>query len=273
MLEALGNPFVIRAIIAVILMALVSSSIGSLTIFRGQSFLVASIAHGALAGASLAIFLDYYGIIPGINPILGAALFSFVMALMIGYFSDGETKERIDTIIGISFALSMSLAILFISMIREYAVQAWGLIMGDLLLLTSLDLLLLVIIASVTVFLVSLFYREFIFISFDEEGAYSLGLRVMMYNYLLLVLTALSIVVLLKGVGAILVYVMLIIPAAAANNIAKTTTSVMLLSLFFALISGVLGLIISLIFNVAPSAIAGLVATMIYLITLLIKRH
>jgi len=273
MLEPLSNPFIIRAIIAVILIAFVSSAIGSLTIFRGQSFLVAGIAHGALAGAALAIYLDYYGIIPCINPMLGAALFGLVMALAIGYVSGRDSREKIDTVIGISFALAMSLAILFISMIREYAVQAWGLIMGDLLLLTSFDLLLLIIISSVTVFLVTLFYREFIFISFDEEGAYSLGLRVMLYNYLLLVLTALSIVVLLKGVGAILVYVMLIIPAAAANNIANTTSNVMILSLLFALISGLLGLAISLIFNVAPSAVAGLIATLIYLITLLIKRY
>ncbi len=272
MLEILNNPFIVRAIIAIVLISFVSSAIGSLTIFREQSFLVAGIAHGALAGAALAIFLDYYRILPEMSPIAGATVFSVIMAVTVGFFSSRGSEAHMDVIIGITFSMAMSLAILFVSMIREYAVQAWGLIMGDLLLLTSMDLLFLIIISSITVFLVTLFYREFVLIAFDEEGARALGLKVLLYDYLLLILTALSTVVLLKGVGAILVYVMLIIPAAAANKLAKNASNVMILALLFSLISGFLGLILAIILDLAPSALAGLIATTIYVITLMIKR-
>ena len=272
MLEIFANPFILRALVAVVLMAMISGTIGSFTVFRGYSFLIAGIAHAAMAGAAFAIFLDYYGILPNMHPLFGALIFGLIMTFTVGYFSQKGSHETIDIAIGISFAMAMSTAILFISMIREYAVQAWGLIMGDLLLLTMFDLILLVIITSITVFLVILFYREMLLIAFDIESAYALGLRVSFYNYLILILSTFSVVVMLKGVGAILVYVLLVIPAAAANNIAKTASSVMIFALIFALISGVLGLILSLLLDVAPSALAGIIATLIYLVSLVIKR-
>jgi len=272
MLEYFTNPFILRALVAIIIMAAISGVIGSFTVFRGFSFLIAGIAHSAMAGAALAIFLDYYQIIPHLNPLAGALLFGFIVAFIVGYMIQKNGTETVDVAVGISFAMSMSLAILFISMIREYAVQAWGLIMGDLLLLTVFDLILLIIITSLTVFLTVLFYREMLLISFDMEYALALGLRVSLYNYLMLALITLSVIVLLKGVGAILVYVFLVIPAAAANNISKTVSMVMILATLFALISGLVGLFIAFFIDVAPSALAGLIALLIYVITLFIKK-
>jgi len=272
-LDILLTPFMIRALIAVVLIALVASTAGSFTVYRGLTFLVAGVAHAALAGAALAILLDMYGIFPGFSEVFGAAIFAVITALVAGYVGRKGETEKMEVAIGVSFALTMSLAILLISMIREYAVRAWGLIMGDILLLTEKDLLLLTVTTLIVVFAVLLFYKEFLFVSFDMEGAAAYGVRAELYHYVMLLLIALSVVVVLKGVGAILVYAMLVAPAAAANQFSKNTTLVMIWSFIIALIGGVTGLIIAALYvNVAPSAIAGLIVTASYFITLIFSR-
>ncbi|RLI72224.1 ABC transporter permease, partial [Archaeoglobales archaeon] len=119
------QPYILRSILAVLLIAINASITGSFTIFRNVSFLVAGASHAALAGAALAIVLGVYGIFT-FNPIIGGAIFAVFTALAAGY----AAKDDINTAIAISFAMSMSLAILFISMIREYAARVWGLLMG-----------------------------------------------------------------------------------------------------------------------------------------------
>ncbi|MHA1722341.1 MAG: metal ABC transporter permease [Candidatus Baldrarchaeia archaeon] len=273
-LDILLSPFMIRALIAVVLIAFVASTAGSFTVYRGLTFLVAGVAHAALAGAALAILLDMYGIIPGFPEILGAAVFAIITALIAGYVGRKGESERMEVAIGVSFALTMSIAILLISMIKEYAVRAWGLIMGDILLLTEKDLLLLAITTLIVVFTTLLFYKEFVFVSFDMEGATAYGVRAELYHYIMLLLIALSVVVVLKGVGAILVYAMIVVPAAAANQFSKNTTSVMIWSFFIALFGGLVGLIVAALYvNVAPSAIAGLIVTVFYFIALIFSRR
>ncbi len=272
MLEYLQNPFILRAIIAIVLISMVTATIGSFTVFRGLSFLLAGIAHAAMAGAAFAIFISYYGLIPHFHPLLGSLIFGLIMIIAVGLFKMDIGGESSDVAIGIAFAMSMSLAVLFISLIREYAVQAWGLIVGDLLLLTTFDILLLIIVTAIIVFLTMIFYKEFLFISFDIEGAEALGLRIVFYNYLMLILIALAVVVLLKGVGAILVYALMIIPAAAANNVARKVSDVFIFAFIFSLMSGFLGLVIALYIDVAPSALAGLIALAIYITTLKARR-
>nr|MDO8044895.1 iron chelate uptake ABC transporter family permease subunit [Candidatus Baldrarchaeota archaeon] len=272
-LDVLLSPFMIRAIIAVVLIAFVASTAGSFTVYRGLTFLVAGVAHAALAGAALAILLDMYGIIPGFPEVLGAAIFAIITALIAGYVGRKGESEKMEVAIGVSFALTMSIAILLISMIKEYAVRAWGLIIGDILLLTEKDLLLLAVATLIVIFTTLLFYKEFVFVSFDMEGATAYGVHAELYHYVMLLLIALSVVVVLKGVGAILVYAMIVAPAAAANQFSKSTTSVMIWSFIIALFGGIIGLIIAaLCVNVAPSAIAGLIVTASYFIALIVSR-
>ena len=257
--------FLIRAIIAVILISIVAATIGSFSVFRGSTFLVSGIAHGALAGAALGIFiaLNFFSV----EPLLVAMLFSILFALSIGYFM--YQKENVDVAIGIMFAFSMSLAVLFLSMIREYASVAWGLIIGDVLLLTEEDINLLIVSVITIVLLFLIFYRKMLFSIFDPDSAEAMGIRPIYYETLLFVLIAIGVVSLLKCVGVILVYALLIVPAAASKRIAGNISACIGLAFIIALISGLLGIYLSFFISVAPSSLAGLVATAIYALTFL----
>jgi len=263
----LVDVWLLRAIIALFLIAIVSSLIGSYSVFSGSTFLVSGIAHGALAGAALGIFLALY--LFSVNYLLVALIFSILFALAIGYAS--HRKENVDVAVGVMFALSMSLAILFLSLIREYASVAWGLIVGDLLLLSQVDIeiMLLSVIAIVLIFII--YHRRILFSIFDPEGAMAVGLKPVIYESLLYVIVAIGVVVLLKGVGAILVYALLIIPAAASKRLSSTVASTMLLAFIISLFSGLGGLALAVISPVSPSAYAGLIATAIYFLTMFKK--
>ncbi|MHA1676192.1 MAG: metal ABC transporter permease [Candidatus Njordarchaeales archaeon] len=264
--------FFIRALIASFLISILSGLVGSITVFRGQTFLTAGVAHSAMAGAALGIFLNLYGYIAGVDPLFIATVFSVIIAIFVGYIAEKGETEKLEIAIGVAFGFSMSLAILFISMIREYAIRAWGLIMGDILLLTYQDLLLLVIISAVIILINVITLRELVFISFDFEGATAFGVNTKFYHYLSLISTAIAIVVVMKGVGAILVYVMLVTPAATANELANTASNVVVLAFLIALASSILGLMLSIFLNLSPSALMGIIVTTIYLVSVLRRK-
>ena len=258
------NIWIIRGLIAVFLISIISATIGSFSVFRGSTFFVAGIAHGSLAGAALGIFVTLYYF--SFNPLLMALLFSIFFALSIGYAS--HKKENVDVAIGIMFAFSMSLAILFLSLIKEYASVAWGLIIGDILLLSHQDLMILILSTIVILIFFLLFYRKMLYSIFDPESAEASGIKSAYYETLLFILIAIGVVVLLKCVGVILVYALLVVPAASGKRFTSSVTGTILISFFISLISGLFGIFSSFYIDVAPSSLAGLFATFIYFLSL-----
>ncbi|NPA76020.1 MAG: metal ABC transporter permease [Euryarchaeota archaeon] len=258
---------VLRGIIAVFLISAVSATVGSFSIFRGSTFFVSGIAHGALAGAALGIFiaLTFFTV----DYLVVALLFAILFALAIGYAS--HRNENVDVAVGIMFAVSMSLAVLFLSMIREYASVAWGLIIGDILLLSQADIEILVVSVTFIVLIFLIFFRKFLYVVFDSESAEASGLHVFRYETLLFILMAVGVVSLLKCVGAILVYALLIIPAAAARRAFPTVEGTIAGAFIIALVSGLFGIGMSFVVNVAPSSMAGLFAAGVYALTLFRK--
>lgn len=252
------DEYIIRAIIALILLAINASIAGSFTVFKNVPFLIAGSSHAALAGAALFIFLEIYGI--NIDPLIGAVIFAVFIAVA------ASVSKQMNVAIGIAFAFSMSIAVLFISMIKEQASRVWGLLFGDLFLLTNHDIILMAIVTTLVLIFFLIFHKEFLFISFDPEGAMAYGVKVRRFTHLLLSLIAISTVIAMKAVGAILAYAMLIAPAAAANEKAKSILQVFSLSAFLALIAGFSGMTISFFFPVSPSAISAIIATSFYFV-------
>ncbi len=256
---------------AAILISLITATIGSFTIFRGLTFITATLSHTVWAGAALGLLIQVY-LFPILNPLIIATLTSLFVSVAIAMLGGDGSPEKFDVAIGIFFALSMSFAILFISMLREYASRTFGLIIGDILLLSLDDLLYLIILTAIVVFLTILFLNPFIYISFDYEGAKASGVNAERYQMVMFSLIAMSIVVMVKSVGAILVYAILTIPPATANELSDTVFKAMVLSFIFALTSSLSGLMLSIFVNVAPSALMGLISVIIFISAKMFKR-
>ncbi len=272
-LEILSAPFVQRAILGAFLVAVVAATSGSFLVFRGLSFMTSGVAHAALGGAALGLFLQYSGIAPWFDPILGALLFSVFVALVTGYAGEKGIAEKMEVAVGVSFALSMSIAVFLMYYIPPTQVpQIWGYLIGDILLLNNLDQLLLAETAASLLFLTLLFNKEFIYVSVDMEGATAHGLNSRAYHYLMLITSALAIAFATKAVGAILVYAIMVAPAAASNEIIRSVRGVIISVFVIALLSEMLGLVASFTIQASPSAIAGILAALSYVLAIQIKR-
>jgi ABC-type Mn2+/Zn2+ transport system permease subunit len=269
----LTSPFLQRALIAAFLVALIAAASGTFLVFRGLSFMAAGVAHAALGGAALGIFLQESGLVPWFDPTLGALLFSVLVAAFTGYAGESGITQKMEVAVGVSFALSMSLAVFLMYYIPPYRVpQIWGYLVGDILLLNDFDIIMLTSTAILLGVITLMFNKEFVYVSVDMEGSVAHGMNARVYHYLMLVVSALAIAIATKAVGAILVYAILVAPAAASNELVKSVRGVIFLVFLIALVSEIVGLATSFIVYVSPSAIAGILAALSYVLALQIRR-
>ncbi|MHA2002834.1 MAG: metal ABC transporter permease [Candidatus Thorarchaeota archaeon] len=269
----LESPFIQRAIIGALMIAVVASTSGSFLVFRGLSFMTAGVAHAALGGAALGLFLQASGIAPWFDPMLGALIFAVFVALVTGYAGETGIGEKMEVAVGVSFALSMSLAVFLMYYIPPVQVPSiWGYLVGDLLLLDNLDMVMLSGTALLLLITTILFNKEFIYVSVDMEGSTAQGLNARAYHYLMLITSALAIALATKAVGAILVYAILVAPAAASNELLSSVRSVLVAVFIIALVSQFTGIALSLSVRTSPSAVAGILAALSYVIALQIKK-
>ncbi len=269
----LSSPILQRALIAAVLVSVIAATSGTLMVFRGLSFLTSGVAHAALGGASLGLFLQASGLAPWFDPLLGAVVFAIFVAAITGYAGEKGVAQKMEVAVGVSFALSMSLAVFMMYYLPPSMIpQIWGYLIGDILLLDNLDIVMLSGTALCLVLLIFLFKKEFVYVSIDMEGSTAHGMNARGYHYLMLIFTAVAIALTTKAVGAILVYAILVAPAAASSEVLKTINRIIIGVFIIALVSMLIGLAGSFLILASPSAIAGLVAALSYLIALQVKR-
>lgn len=257
----LAYPFMIRGMVAVILVGTVCAVIGTYVVLRGMAFLGDALAHTILPGVAVGYLVSggQKGLV-----FLGGLVAALVAALGIGILSRGRRMKE-DTAIGIIFAGMFALGIALISTIRSYAVDLTHFLFGDVLGVASSDLILMAVLCFLVLATVAAFYKEFMIISFDPILAVTLRLPVQLLNNLLLLLMAMTIVVALQAVGVTLTVAMLITPAATASLLSRRLWQVMVLAVLLAVSAGIIGLYISYYLNIASGAAIVLSSTLFFL--------
>ncbi len=264
MIEVLQFEFMRNALIAGLLASIACGIIGSYIVIKRIVFISGGISHAAFGGIGLGYFL-------GINPMLGAILFSVGSALGIGAISK-KTTHREDTAIGILWALGMSLGIIFIGLTPGYAPDLFSYLFGSILTVPRHDLFMMFILDLIIIGFVSFFYKEFLAVSFDEEFALIVGIPVNFLNMLILCLTALTVVVLIRVVGAILVIALLTIPAAISIQFTHTMKRIMFYSIMLGVLFTLAGLWFSYLLDLASGATIILVSGTGFFIASFLKK-
>ncbi len=248
--------FMQRALVTAVLVGGLCAVVGVYIVLKRMAFIGAGISHSAFGGVTLGFLL-------GLNPVAVAIPFCLAVALAIGWVSQrGRIPE--DTAIGIFFASTMALGVIFVGISRGYNVDLFGYLFGSILSVSSSDLWLILGLGLGVIGIIVLFFKELFFLSFDEEMAKVSGLPVTGFYYLLLTLIALTIILSIKIVGIILVSALLVIPAAAAFQFTHNFRTMMLLSVLIGIVSGVAGLLLSYQLDLASGATIVLVATVIF---------
>jgi zinc transport system permease protein len=225
MLDIMQYEFMRNAVMAGLLAAIACGIVGVYVVVKRIVFISGGIAHASFGGIGLGYFL-------GINPIFGALAFSLASGLAI----DGITrKSRLpaDTAIGILWAVGMALGIIFINLTPGYAPDLMSYLFGNILTVPMSDILLMLALDVVIIGIVIAFFKEYLILSFDEEYAVAVGMPVEKLYLLLLAMIALTVVVLIRVVGMILVIALLTFPAAMAQLFTYNMKKMMLLSVIF----------------------------------------
>ena len=207
------------AVLAGFLASVGCGLIGTFVVAKRITFLAGGIAHSVLAGMGAAV---YYGI----DPLTGALLAAIVSALLMGtvrlYW-----KAQEDTLIGALWAIGMAIGLLFISQTPGYRSDLMSYLFGNILLVPSQDVWFMVILDTVLLLTVVLFYRQLLAVIFDEDFARLRGIPVNLFYLLLLCLIAITVVLLIHVVGLILVIALLTLPAAIAGHYVFSLGSMM----------------------------------------------
>ena len=264
------NPFILRAIVGIFLAASMSM-LGAFALLRGVAYLPAEVSHSALGGAAVGVYLSAY-VASWMDPFLVAALFSVATALITEYAGRREGPEMMGAAIGGSLAATMAIYAFLRGLVPgELKAVIDGYLIGDVLLLSSMDILQLLTVTTITLAFTLLFYNELIYICFDMEGAEALGLNVKLYDYLLFTLAGLAGVVAAKSVGALLVYAFMIAPAASAKELTNRIRDHLLLTFVIALSSGLVGLTVASILNLPASGTIAAIPSGMYIILLILR--
>lgn len=264
MIEALVEPlryeFFLRALVASILVGIICAVVGTYVVLKGISFIGDGISHAAFPGVVVAFLM-------GAPFYLGAAIAAVTTALAIGFVSR-RGFLRMDTAIGVLFAGTFALGVFIFSTISGYVADLFSFLFGNILAISTADLVALVVLGSLVLATIAAFWKDLLYATFDPLGAAASGIRVGLLEYLLLTLVALAIVVSLQAVGIILVVAMLVTPAATAQLVTTRFGRLMQLAVLLGVVSSILGLYLSFWLDAASGATIVLVETGLFLVTL-----
>lgn len=264
MLEVLQYDFMQNAIIAGILVSIAAGIIGSLIIVNRITFLAGGIAHSAYGGIGLAVYL-------GLPILFGATVFAILTAVIIAAITL-RNRHRVDSIIGIMWALGMAVGIILIDITPGYNVDLMSYLFGSIIAVSQEDVYYLLILNSFIIVSVSLFYKQILAISYDSEFASLRGISVKFFYTLILILAALSVVAAIKVVGLILVIALLTIPTFIAEFFAKKLSSMMIISSLFATFFTISGLFISYLYDISSGASIIIVGVITLLLVKLLGK-
>ncbi len=257
--------FLQRALITGILSALLCASIGVFVVTRKMSFFANAVAHSSLTGIAI-------GYLFNISPFGSAIAFGAFVGLSIGYLYRKSTLF-IDTVIGIFLPSSMALGVVLIGFVHGYKPDLLSYLFGDILAVSMADMYLTLLLSVVALLFITILFHEIVAISLDEDWAKVKGIPVKTIDYMFFVILALIIVISTKTVGIILVSALVIIPPAAAMNVARSFKTTMIYSVVFGIASTILGILFSYLLNISTGPTIVLTAFIIFLITILIRRH
>lgn len=262
LIELFHYQYFINAILASFLAAISCGIAGTYVVSRRIVFISGGITHTSFGGIGIGYFF-------GFNPVWGAAIFSVLSALGIEFFS-GKGNIRNDSVIAMLWSLGMAIGVIFIYLTPGYAPNLMTYLFGSILTVNRTDLYMLAGLTLIIIAFFSLFFRRIQYISFDQEYASTLNLKVGFINYSLMTLVALTIVFNIKLVGIILLLSMLTIPQNSANLLTKDYKKIVFLSILIGFAGSLSGLVFSYFLNIPSGATIIFSLVIIYVLLRLI---
>lgn len=259
-MEIFSYQFMINAFIGIFISSILCGVVGSIIVVNRIVSLAGSIAHAAYGGVGIAFYF-------GLPVQLITMIFSSISGLLIARLSE-NSSHRSDSYIGILWAFGMALGIILIDLTPGYNADIMTYLFGNILTITREDLIISFSIMIITLSVITIYYDRILLLSFDKEYAMVMGYNVKLLNYVIYVLISISIVILIRMTGIIMIMAMLTIPQNIAIRRSKSLFSMMVISSFLVIFLSFSGFLLAYKLDLSTGATIIIFSVLIYLLDL-----
>jgi zinc transport system permease protein len=262
MLKIFEYEFMRNAFIVGVLLSVIIPCIGVTVVLKRLSMIGDTLSHISLAGVVA-------GLISGINPVVGAVIFSILAT-----FGIEKVRKSFSRYAEISLAVMMAAGIGLAGLLAGFVKNSstfTSFLFGSIVAISSFELLIVSILSVTVLIFVILLYRDLFCLTFDEECARFAGVNMTRVNRIFMILTAITISISARAIGTMVVSSLMVVPVASAILVAKSYRKTVIYSIVYAVISTISGLVISIYANLKPGATIVLTSVIMLLLTMLYK--
>lgn len=249
------------ALLTGLLLSFITAPLGAFVVWRKMAYFGDTLSHSAIFGVALGIFFQ-------INPYLAILILTLLLAVIMVWL-ERHSSFSADTLLGIIAHSCLSLGVVTVALLHNVRVDLMAYLFGDLLAMTYQDVYLVSIGVIGVLAILIIFWKPMLSMTISPELAQVEGVNVQRMRYLLMLLTALTIALSMKFVGALIITSLLIIPPACARRFAKTPEQMAWIAVVFSMCAVCLGLTLSALYDTpaGPSVVLG--GTLLFLGSLL----
>jgi zinc transport system permease protein len=262
-LNFLQYGFIVRGLEAGIIVALIAPFIGIFLVLRRYSLIADTLAHISLAGIAIGLFL-------GLSPILTALSTAVVASLGIDRL---RTSKKVygESALALFLSGSLALAVVILSWTHGFNTNLFDYLFGSIVTVTQKDVLIISILALVVIFILAAFYKELVYVTFDEEAAMVSGVPIRLVNTVLIVLSALTVSLAIPIVGILLIGALIVIPVTAALQFRKNFITTIIYAEIISLFSVIFGIFVSFYLNLSTGGTIVLIMLALFALIFLAK--
>jgi zinc transport system permease protein len=263
-MEIFQYDFMIKAFIAGILIAILTSSLSIFVVVKRYAMLSDALAHISLLGVAI-------GFLFVISTISMAILTSCIAAILIEYIKSYK-KIYSDSILSIFLSASLAISIIIVSFSNNFTTSLFDYLFGSIIAISDEDIIIIVSFFIIVLIFMGVFYQKLLLISFDEELAISNGINVKFINLIFTGLIGIMVAISIKIIGTLLIGALMIIPVISAIFLKQSFIKTWIISSIFSVLSIIIGLTISFYISAPSGATIVIVLLIIFLITLFISK-
>lgn len=255
--------FVLRGLLAGIIIALVAPVIGIFLVLRRYSLIADTLSHVSLAGIAI-------GFITGINPLFTAIIVTISSSVFIEKLRSSK-KLYGESALALFLSGSLALAVVLMSFTHGFNSSLFNFLFGSITTVTTIDVVTILILGTIVVISVRFLFKGILYLTFDQEAAQVSGINVSSINTIFAILTAATIALAIPIVGVLLISALLIIPVISALQFKKNFLPTILIAQAISVTTVILGVIISFYFNIATGGTIVLLNILAYLLISILR--
>ncbi|MGL5084141.1 MAG: metal ABC transporter permease [Clostridium sp.] len=255
--------FMQNAFMASLIISILCPFIGLFLVLRRYSMIGDTLSHSSFAGVAI-------GLVIGANPLITAFIFTSLCALLIEFLRD-YYKKYAELVMSLVLTFSLGIAIILISSGKASA-KVNSYLFGSILTVNTGDIILISIIGILCLITLICLYNKLVYITFDEEGAKTSGIKVKTINYIFTLLVGATISMSIRIMGILVISSIMIVPVATAMQLKKSFKTTLIFSIIFGFIDIMLGLVFSYYINSAPGGTIALTAVFTLIIVIIYER-